>query len=81
MKKVQNRAASVMLIAFLCITGLFLYGYRYLTNGSDWVAFSTSIGLYADSTGGGKIYDRNGILLADAQGRTFCEDYTTRLAN
>lgn len=81
MKKVQNRAASVMLIAFLCISGLFLYGYRYLTDGGDWVAFSTSIGLYADSTGGGKIYDRNGILLADAQGRTFSEDYTTRLAN
>lgn len=81
MKKVQNRAASVMLIAFLCIAGLFLYVYRYLTDGSDWVAFSSSIGLYADSTGGGKIYDRNGILLADAQGRSFCEDYTTRVAN
>ena len=81
MKKVQNRAAAVMLIAFLCISGLFVYCHRYINDGGDWVAFSTSIGLYADSTGGGKIYDRNGILLADAQGRTFNEDYTTRLAN
>ncbi|MBQ3009826.1 MAG: serine hydrolase [Oscillospiraceae bacterium] len=81
MKKVQNRAASVMLIAFLCIAGLLLYAYRYVNDGGDWVAFSTSVGLYADSTGGGKIYDRNGVLLADAQGRTFSDDYTTRVAN
>lgn len=81
MKKVQNRSASVLMIAFLCIAGLLVYGYRYVTNGGDWVAFSAGIGLYADSTGGGKIYDRNGILLADADGRVYHEDYATRLAN
>lgn len=81
MKKVQNRAASVMIIAFLCIFGLLVYCYRFIIDGSDWVAFSAGIGLYSDSTGGGKIYDRDGILLADAQGRSYSEDYTTRLSN
>ena len=81
MRKVKNRAASVMLIAILCIVGLFIYCTRYVSDGSSWVAFASDIGLYADSTGGGKVYDRNGILLADASGRIYSSDYTTRMAN
>jgi len=81
MKKVQNRAASVMLIAIACIMGLFVYIGRYITDGSDWVSFTSGLGLYAESTGGGKVYDRNAVLLADAEGREYSEDYTTRLAN
>ena len=81
MKKVQNRAASVMLIAILCIAGLFVYISRYVNDGSDWVSFASNLGLYAESTGGGRVYDRNGVLLADAKGRDYSDDYTTRLAN
>ena len=81
MKKVKNRAASVLLIALACILGLGVYFYRYTTDGADWVAFSSNLGLYSSSTGGGQIYDRNGVLLADADGRSFSSDYATRLAN
>lgn len=81
MKKVQNRAASVMLIAILCIAGLFMYISRYVNDGSDWVSFASGLGLYAESTGGGRVYDRNGVLLADAKGRDYSDDYTTRVAN
>lgn len=81
MKKVKNRSASVLIIALLCICGLLVYCGRYITDGSDWVAFASGIGLYADSTGGGKIYDRDGVLLADAAGRNYSSDKTTRLAN
>ncbi|MBR4078187.1 MAG: penicillin-binding protein [Oscillospiraceae bacterium] len=81
MRKVQNRAASVMLIAILCIAGLFVYISRYVTDGGDWVGFASNLGLYAESTGGGRVYDRNGVLLADAKGRDYSDDYTTRLAN
>ena len=81
MKKVQNRAASVMLIAILCIMGLFVYIGRYVTDGGQWVSFASNIGLFAESTGGGKVYDRNGLLLADAKGRNYSDDYTTRLAS
>lgn len=70
-----------MLISFLCILGLLVYCWQYVTGGSEWVAFASSIGLYADSTGGGKVYDRNGVLLADAAGRDYADDYTTRLSN
>ncbi len=80
MKKVQNRSASVLLISLLCVLGLFVYGYRYVTDGRDWVSFSTGLGLYANSTGGGKVYDRNGIVLADATTQSYSEDYTTRLS-
>ena len=81
MKKVQNRAASVMLIAIMCIAALGVYISRYINDGSEWVSFASNIGLYAESTGGGRVYDRNGVLLADAKGRDYCDDYTTRLAN
>ena len=81
MKKVKNRSASVLIIALLCICGLFVYFSRYIADGSDWVAFSSGLGLYADSTGGGKVYDRDGVLLADAAGRDYSNDKTTRLAS
>ena len=80
MKKVKNRAASVILIALLCIAGLGIYCFRYVSDGSDWVSFSANLGLYADSTGGGKIYDKNGVLLADTGTRSFSDDYTTRVS-
>lgn len=70
-----------MLISILCIVGLLVYCYRYVTVDDDWAAFGANIGLYAESTGGGKVYDRNGVLLADAEGRDYADNYTTRLAN
>ncbi len=81
MKKVKNRAASVLLIALLCLAGLGLYCYRYATDGADWAAFSANLGLFSGNSGGGKIYDRNGVLLADAEDRSFSSDYVTRVSN
>ena len=69
-----------MLIAIACIVGLFVYIGRYVSDGGEWVSFASGLGLYAESTGGGKVYDRNAVLLADAEGRNYCDDYTTRLA-
>ena len=80
MKKVKNRAASVLLIALLCITGLGVYCYRYVSNGAEWAAFSANLGLYSGNSGGGKVYDCNGILLADAEDRSYSTDYLTRMS-
>lgn len=76
MKKVKNRAASVLLLALLCILGLGVYCCRYVTQGEDWAAFT------ARNNGAiGKIYDRNGVLLADAGSNAYSSDYTTRVSN
>ena len=76
MKKVKNRAASVLLLALLCICGLGIYCYRYVTQSNDWVAFTASAGGAI-----GKVYDRNGVFLADAGDRTYSDDYTTRVSS
>ena len=82
MKKVKNRAAAVLLLVLLCICGLSVYVSRYVISGSRWVAFSSSAGLYASgSQSAGQVYDRNGVLLADASSKTYSDNYTTRVSN
>ena len=81
MKKVKNRAGFVLLLALLCICGLSVYCYRYVTQGSDWVAWSANAGLYSADSAMGKVVDRNGVLLADASAKSYSEDYTTRVSN
>lgn len=82
MKKVKNRSASILLLIFLCICGLGVYCFRYVTHGNEWVAFSANAGLYSSGTqSAGKVYDRKGVLLADAGTKTYSEDYTTRVSN
>lgn len=68
MKKVQNRAISALLIAFLIIAGMCVYIVRYAQSGKDWADFSVSVG----TSGQGKVIagtvtDRNGTLLAHAE--------------
>lgn len=82
MKKVKNRAGFVLLLVLLCIFGLAIYCFRYVSDGREWVAFSANAGLYSGSGHtAGKVYDRNGVLLADAATKSYSDDYTTRVAN
>ncbi len=79
MRKLTNRAVSVLIIAALVIIGLNLYILRYIDEGREWaMAFSN---LNTDSTG--DLMDRNGVVLAslDERGVHFNSDETIRVSN
>lgn len=79
MRKITNRAVSVLILAVLVIIGLNLYILRYIDDGKDWaMAFSN---LNTDSTG--DLMDRNGVVLAslDDRGVHFNTDETIRVSN
>ncbi len=79
MKKITNRAVSVLLIAALVIVGMLVYLIRYVDEGEDWALYFSR--LNTDSTG--QILDRNGVRLAafSPTENLFAEDRTTRIAN
>ncbi len=79
MKKITNRAVSVLLLAVLIILGMLLYVIRYADEGEDWaMAYSR-----ANAGSSGAILDRNGLVLAsfNATENAFSPDETTRIAN
>ncbi len=78
MKKITNRAVSVLLIAALVIVGMTVYVLRYIDDGRSWaLAFSR-----ANSGVTGTITDRNGEILAlfDETRNAYAEDALTREA-
>ena len=79
MKKITNRAVSVLLLAVLIILGMLLYVIRYADEGEDWaMAYSR-----ANAGSSGAILDRNGLVLAsfNATENAFSPDEATRIAN
>ena len=79
MKKITNRAISVLLLAGLIILGSLLYVIRYADNGRDWaLAYAR-----ANSGSTGALVDRNGLILAafSATENLFAADAETRIAN
>ena len=78
MRKIGQRAVSLLLLAALIVAGLVLYTIRYADDGRDWaLAFER-----ANSGAGGLLTDRNGRLLAsfDAVENRYAEDRATRVA-
>ena len=78
MKKITNRAFSVLLIAILVIFGLTAYVLRYIDDGRSWaLAFSR-----ANAGVSGSLTDRSGEVLAvfDATRSAYAEDALTREA-
>ena len=79
MKKITNRAISVLLLAILVIVGMLGYVLRYVDHGKDWaLTFSR-----ANSGSTGALIDRSGVVLASfsATENRFAEDEKTRIAN
>ena len=60
MKKITNRAVSVLLIAALVIVGILTYVIRYVDEGEDWALYFSRLNTEAT----GQILDRNGLVLA-----------------
>ena len=79
MKRISNRAVSVLLIAALVIAGMAVYVTRYVEDGSDWALYFSR----ANSGSTGEIYDRRGTTLAYFSGyeNNFAVDEWTREAN
>ena len=79
MKKITNRAVSVLLIAALVIVGILTYVIRYVDEGEDWALYFSRL----NTEGTGQILDRNGLVLAsfNPTENLFAEDRATRIAN
>ncbi len=79
MKKITNRAVSVLLLAALIIVGTLVYVIRYVDQGEDWALAFTR----ANAGSSGAILDRNGLVLASftATENAFSQDEATRIAN
>ena len=79
MRKITNRAFSVLLIAVLVVCGMIVYLTRYIDHGKEWALYFSR----ANSGSTGQIVDRNGITLAYFSGTQnyFCPDPQTRIAN
>ena len=81
MNKVKHRAMSALLIAALILVGLGVYIVRYLEDGAKWATFAVG-GYTSGVVSTGTITDRNGVVLANADGsrRTYAEDWSVRRA-
>lgn len=79
MKKITNRAFSVILIALLVLGGTGFFVYKDINHGRAWAQYFAIF----NSRTEGKIYDRNGVELASFKGanNTYNEDRETRIAN
>ena len=79
MKKISNRALSVLLIVALVIVGMGAYVMRYIDQGKDWALYFSR----ANSGSTGQLLDKNGIILASFSGvdELFSPDELTREAN
>ena len=79
LKKISNRAISVLLIAAMVIMGMGVYVMRYIDKGEQWALYFSQ----ANSGSTGKLLDKNGIILASFSGieNLFSPDELTREAN
>lgn len=77
MKQVRRRALILLCIAGFLALGLLLFGFRWLTQGRDWVSFFGYSSLYEN----GAIYDRNGLLLYDGETGDYAEEKAIRRAS
>ncbi len=79
MKKISNRALSVLLIVALVIVGMSAYVLNYIDHGEEWALYFSR----ANSGSTGKLLDKNGIILASFSGveNLFSPDELTREAN
>ena len=81
MNKVKHRAMSALIIAALIIVGLGVYIVRYFESGAKWATFAVG-GYTSGVVSMGTITDRNGVVLANADGssRTYADDWSVRRA-
>jgi peptidoglycan glycosyltransferase len=79
MRKITNRAMSLLLIAALVIFGMGVYMMEYIENGSNWALYFSRI----NSGSSGTLLDRNGTIMASfsPEQESFASDPLARMAN
>lgn len=83
MRKLEHRAVLLLLLTLVLITGLCIFVFRYVRDGSDWAMKYYNAHVYKSGhLATGKVYDRKGTLMADNNGKTikYVDDTTTRMA-
>ena len=78
-RKITNRAFSVLLIAAMVIFGMTVYLLKYIDHGQEWALYFSG----KNSGATGQLVDRNGIMLASFTGEEnlLSPDEATRIAN
>ena len=83
MKKIEKRAIMCLLLAFVLLTGVGIFSYRYVVNGDDWASYEGNRDVYNEGDlSKGKLYDTNGTLLMQntTDGMIFNDDASVRTA-
>lgn len=83
MKKVKRRTMSLLCLVLLIAVGLSFYIFKYITQGEMWASFASNQTVYSQGQlMVGKLYDRNGIVLASVNEneRVYAEDSDIRKA-
>lgn len=83
MKKLEHRAVLLLILALILLTGLAVFVFRYVTQGSTWAMQFYNSHVYSSGhLATGRVYDRNGVLMADNTGKNiqYVDDSITRAA-
>ena len=83
MKKIEKRAIMCLLLAFVLLTGVGIFSYRYVAHGDDWASSEGNRDVYNEGDlSKGKLYDTNGTLLMQntPEGMIFNDDASVRTA-
>ena len=84
MKRTMSRSIISFILAAAFLLGLGLLCFRYVKDGSLWAnqTYNQHLASGTGLGGAGKIYDRNGVVLAESvdSQRVYCSDYYTRVA-
>ena len=85
MKRIKRRASAALLLAWFMIAGTAVLMLRLVRHGDEWASYRSSISVYTNSgvLSKGTITDRNGVILASAEGGNlrYADDYSVRLAS
>ena len=66
MKKVSNRAAAILVLLGIMLTGVVVFVGIYFVKSGDWIVFSGNPYTYTSGTmSAGRLTDRSGTLLLD----------------
>lgn len=83
MKKIEKRAIMCLLLAFVLLTGVCIFSYKYFTEGDTWASYEGNQDVYTEGDlSKGTLYDTNGQLLMQntTDGMKFNEDSSIRTA-
>ena len=83
MRKQERRAWICLLLVIALLTGIGIFGYRFVKHGGEWATFYGNTQIYTDGAiNRGTITDRYGeeLLRCTPDGFEYYGDYETRVA-